>query len=82
MPYSCGTCCSTTEGVQRRQEGGGHNYAGTDRDLLCRSRKTMFRKESKSVSQVEAQAKEPQSSGELLKILKAVCILGSSLLII
>lgn len=42
----------------------------------------MSRKESKSVSQVEAQAKETQSSGELLEILKAVCTLGSSLLII
>lgn len=52
--------------------------AGTDRDLLCRSRRTMFKKESKSVSQVEAQAKEPQSSGELLERLKAVCILGKS----
>lgn len=50
--------------------GGGHNYAGTDRDLLCR-RTTMFRKESESV----------KSGGELLEILKAVCILGSSLLI-
>lgn len=38
-------------------------------------------KESKSVSQVEAQVKET-CSGELLEILKAVCILGSSLLII